>query len=88
MQYLFYNQDPRRLQPLVDFLFNQFHTLEFSGESSFAAVKVLDLFQAMYEGLDWKFSAWSDEVVDRYWPQIYSEHDEVSFPWVPEMSQI
>ncbi|KZP32253.1 hypothetical protein FIBSPDRAFT_907345 [Athelia psychrophila] len=77
LEYIFYNHDPRRIQPLVDFLFNQFHTVEFSGESSFATVKVLDLFQAMYEGLDWKFSAWSDEVVDRYWPQIYSEHDEV-----------
>lgn len=81
MQYIFYNQDPRRVQPLVDFLLKQFHTLDFNGESSFAATKVLDLFQAMYEGLDWKFSAWSDEVVDRYWPQICGEHDEVRPSW-------
>jgi proteasome activator subunit 4 len=77
LQYLFYNEDPRRLQPLVDFIMNEFHSMDFNGESSFDAVKVLSLFRSLYEGLDWKFSAWTDEVLDRYWPQIQSEHDDV-----------
>lgn len=75
---MFYNEDPRRLQPLVDFIMNAFHTMDFNGESSFDALKVLSLFTAVYEELNWKFSAWTDEVLDRYWPQIHSEHDDVS----------
>jgi proteasome activator subunit 4 len=75
---MFYNEDPRRLQPLVDFIMNEFHSMDFNGESSFDAVKVLSLFRSLCEGLNWKFSAWIDEVIDRCWPQIQSEHDEVS----------
>jgi proteasome activator subunit 4 len=75
---MFYNEDPRRLQPLVDFIMNEFHSMDFNGESSFDAVKVLSLFQSFYEGLNWKFSAWIDEVLDRCWSQIHSEHDDVS----------
>lgn len=78
LQYLFYRQDPRRFQPLVDFILDEFHSVDFNGESSFDAVKVLSLFRSFYEGLDWKFSAWTDEVLDRFWSQIHSEHDEVS----------
>ena len=57
---------------------SEFHTMDFNGESSFEAVKVLSLIRALYESLDWKFSAWTDEVLERCWPQISSEHDDVS----------
>lgn len=80
---MFYKADPRRWQPLVNFIINEFHSLDFNGESSFDATKVLSLFRAFYEGLGWKFSSWTDDVLDRYWPQIDSEHDDVSSSSVP-----
>lgn len=74
---MFHNTDPRRVQPLVDFVLDAFNHLDFNGESSFDALKVLSLLRAVYEELNWKFSAWIDDIVARCWPQIYSEHDEV-----------
>lgn len=78
LQYMFYHEDPRRLQPLMDYIMNEFHCMDFNSESSFDAVKVLSLFSAVYEGLNWKFSVWIDDVLDHCWPQIHSEHDDVS----------
>lgn len=75
---MFYNEDPRRLQPLMDYIMNEFHSMDFNSESSFDAVKVLWLFSAVFEELNWKFSPWINEVLDRCWPQIHSEHDDVS----------
>lgn len=75
---MFYHEDPRRLQPLMDYIMKNFHTMDFNGESSFDAVKVLSLFSTVFQQLNWKFTPWIDEVIDRCWPQIYSEHDDVS----------
>jgi proteasome activator subunit 4 len=75
---MFYNKDPRRVQPLVDYLMNEFQTMDYNGEMSFDAVKILSLFRAFYEELSWKFSAWTDQVLERCWPEIHSEHDDVS----------
>lgn len=77
LQYAFYNKDPRRLQPLVDYLLSQFKTLDFNAESTFDVVRVLCFFRAFYEELNWKFAAWTDEVLRRCWPEISSEHDDV-----------
>lgn len=74
---MFHNVDPRRVQPLVDFVLGAFNNLDFNGESSFDALKVLSLLRAVYEELNWKFSAWIDDVLDQCWPQIHSEHDDV-----------
>jgi proteasome activator subunit 4 len=77
-QYLFYRKDPRRVQPLVDYLLDEFNSLDFNGESSFDAVKILSFFRSFYDEMDWKFSAWTDDVVKRCWPEICGEHDDVS----------
>lgn len=61
----------------MDYVLESFKTMDFNGEMSFEAVKTLSLFRALYEELNWKFSAWMDEALDRCWPEIYSEHDEV-----------
>jgi len=77
-QYIFYKRDPRRAQPLVDYLCEEFHSMDYNGESSFDAIRTLSLFRAFYEELNWKFSAWADETIARCWPEICSEHDDVS----------
>lgn len=80
---MFYHKDPRRVQPLVDYLMDQFKMVDYNSEMSFDAVKVLSLFRAFYEELGWKFSAWADEVIERCWVEIYSEHDDVSSSILP-----
>ncbi|KAF8898398.1 hypothetical protein BD779DRAFT_1607219 [Infundibulicybe gibba] len=77
VEYIFYKKDPRRVQPLVDYLMEEFHTMDYNGEMSFDAVKILSLFRAFYEELGWKFSAWADDAVERCWNEINSEHDDV-----------
>lgn len=77
VQYIFYHRDPRRVQPLVDFLVSTFKQLDFNAELSFDVYKVVSLFRAFYEELGRKFTAWTDEVVELSWKQINGEHDDV-----------
>ncbi|KDQ54765.1 hypothetical protein JAAARDRAFT_71570 [Jaapia argillacea MUCL 33604] len=77
LEYIFYRKDPRRAQPIVDFLIEEFQLLDYNAESSFDAVKTLCFFRSFFEELDWKFSAWIEDVLRRIWPEIGSEHDDV-----------
>ncbi|KAL0950828.1 hypothetical protein HGRIS_007590 [Hohenbuehelia grisea] len=77
LQYMFYHKDPRRLQPLVDFLTKAIKAMDYNGESSFDAIKVLSPFRSLYQELDWKFSAWADETMSLFWSEISSDHDDV-----------
>ena len=74
---MFYHKDPRRMQPLMDFLVDAFTHLDFNAELSFDAVKVISLFSAVFEGLGRKFSPWTDDMVERSWAEIHGEHDDV-----------
>lgn len=67
------------MQPLVDYIYQEFLAVDFKAESTFDVVKVLSFFRAFYEELGWKFSAWSDDVLERCWSEIDSEHDDVRF---------
>ncbi|KAL4243081.1 BLM10 family protein [Abortiporus biennis] len=75
-EYVFYNKDPRRVQPLVDFLVKEFELLDFNAESPFDVTKVLYFFRGFYEQLGWKFSAWTNDILGRYWEELSSEHDD------------
>ncbi|KAF9535513.1 hypothetical protein CPB83DRAFT_841889 [Crepidotus variabilis] len=77
LEYIFYNKDPRRVQPLVDFLLDAFKNLDFNAELSFDAFKVISLFRSFYEGLGRKFMPWTDGVVAHAWGQISGEHEDV-----------
>ncbi|KAI0050704.1 hypothetical protein FA95DRAFT_1581074 [Auriscalpium vulgare] len=77
VEYLFHKRDPRRHQILMDYLLDEFQNTDYNGESSLAAVKSLSFFRAFYEEENWKFSAWTDDAVDRVWKDMASEHEEV-----------
>ncbi|TFK57485.1 hypothetical protein OE88DRAFT_1651225 [Heliocybe sulcata] len=77
LEYVFYNKDPRRVQPLVDYLLNEFRLIDYNGESSFDAVKTFCFFRAFYEELLWKFSPWTEDALRQCWQEISSEHDDV-----------
>lgn len=79
LQYAFFNKDPRRVQPLVDFIYEEFQTTDFNAETTFDVIKMLSFFRALYEELEWKFTAWSDDVLRRCWSEIQTEHDDVGF---------
>ncbi|KAF4606976.1 hypothetical protein EYR38_001031 [Pleurotus pulmonarius] len=86
LEYMFYNKDPRRVQPLVDFLISEVKSQDYNAESSFDAIKILSPFRAFYSELNWKFSAWADEIMDRFWKEISSEHDDWSpNPTIPNV---
>ena len=76
-----YHKDPRRVQPLMDFLVDAFTNLDFNAELSFDAVKVISLFNAFFEGLGRKFSPWTDDMVERSWTEIHGEHDDVGLKY-------
>lgn len=74
---MFYHKDPRRVQPLMNFLVDAFTNLDFNAELSFDAVKVISLFSVVFEELGRKFSSWTDAMVERSWAEIHGEHDDV-----------
>ncbi|KAJ8514936.1 hypothetical protein ONZ45_g7571 [Pleurotus djamor] len=77
LEYMFYKKDPRRVQPLVDFLVSEVKSKDFGGESSFDAIKILSPFRAFYSELNWKFTPWADGIMNHYWREISNDHDDV-----------
>lgn len=77
VEYMFHHKDPRRLQPLVEHIVEQFETMDYNGPSSLESVKILALFRGFYTELEWKFSSWSDSTMERFWREVHSEHDDV-----------
>jgi proteasome activator subunit 4 len=74
---MFTNRDPRRVQPLVTFVIDTYTDADWNTESSFDAIKVLSIFRTFYEGMGWKSSAWVPDAVQRAWPELTGEHDDV-----------
>jgi proteasome activator subunit 4 len=66
------------VQPLVDWVVSQFQSTDLNGQSTFDATKVLIFFRAFYEEVGWKAAAWMDEAIQRVWPELVGEHDDVS----------
>jgi proteasome activator subunit 4 len=77
LEYMFYRTDPRRVQPLVDFIWKAFRSMDYNPELSFDATKVITLFRSLYEEMGRKFVPWMDETTKRAWSQIANEHDHV-----------
>ncbi|KAG1867785.1 hypothetical protein DFJ58DRAFT_859984 [Suillus subalutaceus] len=77
VEYMFHHKDPRRLQPLVEHIVEQFKIMDYNGPSSLESIKVLALFRAFYTELGWKFTSWSDSTMERFWREAHSEHDDV-----------
>lgn len=68
------------MQPLVDYIIDEFNGVDFNSESTFDVVQVLCLFRAFYEELGWKFFPWAEDALARCWSEIdRSEHDDVGF---------
>ncbi|KAJ7630634.1 hypothetical protein FB45DRAFT_1027837 [Roridomyces roridus] len=65
LEYISYNKDPRRLQPLVDHLMNIWMDLDYQPELAFDTTKLLSVLKGFAETINWKFTAWTDEVVAR-----------------------
>ncbi|KAI9066676.1 hypothetical protein FKP32DRAFT_1589371 [Trametes sanguinea] len=76
-EHVFYNKDPRRLQPIVDRIMDEFKTVDFNGESTFEIIQVLCFFRAFYEQLGIKFAPWVDDVMSRCWSELKCEHEDV-----------
>ncbi|KAG6837040.1 hypothetical protein H0H93_015903 [Arthromyces matolae] len=76
-EYIFYHTDPRRVQPLVEFVVAEFKHIDYNAEMTFDGVKVLSVFRAFYEELGRKFDAWTQDTLLRTWTEISSEHDDL-----------
>ncbi|KAI0757264.1 hypothetical protein C8Q80DRAFT_1132754 [Daedaleopsis nitida] len=76
-EHVFYNKDPRRLQPLVDKVMEEFQNVDFHGESTFDMIQILYYFRAFYEQLGLKFTPWVQDTLDRCWAELKCEHEDV-----------
>src|ERR1700761_4694337 len=76
-QYVIGNRDPRRINQLVDYVLQDFLTVDFNGDSFFAPVKVASFMRSFSEELLWHFRPWLETVLERYWKEVDCDHDEV-----------
>ncbi|PVF98837.1 hypothetical protein CPB86DRAFT_757643 [Serendipita vermifera] len=77
LEYLLGNRDPRRSQPIVDYIINESRLMEYNQELSFEAVRICCFTQAMAESLGWRFQPWIEPILERHWQELASDHDEV-----------
>lgn len=77
LEYTLGNRDPRRSQPIIDFIVSENRTMEYNQELSFDAVRICCFTQAMAEALGWRFQPWIQPVLQRHWQELASDHDEV-----------
>ncbi|CCM01642.1 uncharacterized protein FIBRA_03703 [Fibroporia radiculosa] len=78
LEYVFFNRDPRRLQPMVDHVVAAFKGVNFNSESAFDVIQVLAFYRALYEELGWKFLPWIDDALEKCWRELgRTEHDDV-----------
>ncbi|OBZ79723.1 Proteasome activator complex subunit 4 [Grifola frondosa] len=77
LECMFFNKDPRRVQPLADYIMDAFTTMDFNGESTFDIIQVLCFFRAVYEQLGLKFAAWTEDTLKRCWSELKNEHEDV-----------
>ncbi|KAG8915861.1 hypothetical protein FRC00_010752 [Tulasnella sp. 408] len=78
LEYILSNRDPRRVQPLVDWLVKKGLSVDFNSESSFEPIKMTFFIRTMIESLGWRFAPWAPAFLKVYWSQIGCEHDEVT----------
>lgn len=78
LEYVLSNKDPRRVQPLVDWLVKKGLSVDFNSESSFEPIKMTFFIRTMIEALGWRFAPWAPAFLKVYWSQIGCEHDEVT----------
>ncbi|KZT61305.1 hypothetical protein CALCODRAFT_514830 [Calocera cornea HHB12733] len=71
------NRDPRRLQPLIDYIIANGLEVDFNNQSSFEVVKKESFVRAIDADLGWRFSAWAGDFFERYWEEVGSQHEEV-----------
>ncbi|KAH8835425.1 hypothetical protein DL96DRAFT_1702409 [Flagelloscypha sp. PMI_526] len=77
VEYIFHQTDPRRVQPLIDFILESFRNLDYNAEMTFDIVKTMNLFRAVYEEMGWKFKEFADDAIQQSWGAISNHHDDV-----------
>ncbi|KAG8998807.1 hypothetical protein FRB90_012229 [Tulasnella sp. 427] len=78
IEYMLLERDPRRVQPLVDWLVKKGLSIDFNSESSFEPIKMTFFVRTMIDTLGWRFAPWTPAFLKLYWNQIGCEHDEVT----------
>ncbi|CCA68831.1 hypothetical protein PIIN_02692 [Serendipita indica DSM 11827] len=89
LEYTLGNRDPRRpfCDLIVKYLVQENQMMEYNQELSFDAVRVCSFTQAMAEAFGWRFRPWVEPILDRHWPELGSEHDEVR-AYIADMLQL
>lgn len=65
------------MQPLTDFLLEEFRGLDYSVEMAFDVTKTLSVFRAFYEEMGRKYSEYTDETIRQCLGEISNEHADV-----------
>lgn len=77
-EHTLFQRDPRRVQPVVDFLLEVGRTADYATGSVFEVKKAATMTAAVIRTLGWRFEPWADEFIDiSFGPAISSDFVDV-----------
>lgn len=75
----FYKRDPRRMQPMLDFVLEKAHSCDVTSSSAFESTKSLTWLSCLMRCMTWRFDAWSDSFIGPFFDSLgLSDFAEVS----------
>ena len=63
-EHVFFQRDPRRLQPLADYLLEVGRSVDYANGSAFEIKKATSMVSSLIRCLGWRFEPWADEFID------------------------
>lgn len=73
-EHVFFQRDPRRLQPLADFVLEVGRSADYANGSAFEIKKAAVTLSSMIRCLGWMFEPWTDEFIDIMFNQAISSN--------------
>ncbi|CED83025.1 Uncharacterized conserved protein [Phaffia rhodozyma] len=76
-EFNFFKRDPRRVQPMIDFVIQKAKSLDYSAGFAFEITKSLNFINCLMRCLSWRFDAWSGEFIDEYFGALGNDFAEI-----------
>jgi proteasome activator subunit 4 len=77
-EHTLYQRDPRRMQPMVDYLLEVGQSVDYTQDSAFELKKATALSSSLMRCLAWRFEPWADDFVKLYFgPAISSDYVDI-----------
>lgn len=76
-EFNFFKRDPRRLQPMVDFVLETARSADLSAGSAFGITKALTFLNSLMRCLSWGFEPWTGNMKEEFFAALDNDYAEI-----------